>query len=79
MVFDLLWLDGEDVYRLPWSERRAGSRRLASTRRVGRCRGTCPGDDLTDVYEATKVARLETGRWLREPVFSRVAGLRALA
>lgn len=23
MVFDLLWLDGEELYRLPWSERRA--------------------------------------------------------
>jgi bifunctional non-homologous end joining protein LigD len=40
MVFDLLWLDGEELYRLPWNNVGRDSRRSASTHRGGRSLAT---------------------------------------
>jgi bifunctional non-homologous end joining protein LigD len=59
MVFDLLWLDGEELYRLPWEQRRAATRGARHRLTVVAGPSLFRGDDLSDVYEATKKLGLE--------------------
>jgi bifunctional non-homologous end joining protein LigD len=59
MVFDLLWLDAEDVHRLPWWQRWARLEALGIDSPCWQVSRYFPGDDLTDVYGATKKLGLE--------------------
>jgi bifunctional non-homologous end joining protein LigD len=59
MAFDLLWLDGEDTYRLPWSERRARLEALGIHAPCWNVPRYFDGSDLADVQEATRKLGLE--------------------
>jgi bifunctional non-homologous end joining protein LigD len=59
MVLDLLWLDGQELYRLPWEQRRARLEALGIDSPWWQVPRYFRGDDLSDVYEATKKLGLE--------------------
>ena len=59
MVFDLLWLDGEEVYRLPWKQRRERLESLGIDTLTWQVPRYFPCEDLTDVYNATNKLGLE--------------------
>jgi bifunctional non-homologous end joining protein LigD len=58
-VFDLLHLDGEDVYHLPWLQRRTRLEGLGIDTPCWQVPRHFPSDELSDVQEATKKLGLE--------------------
>jgi bifunctional non-homologous end joining protein LigD len=58
-VFDVLWLDGEALWRRPWHERRQVLEALEVHSARWKAPRSFPGDDLTDVTVATKELGLE--------------------
>jgi bifunctional non-homologous end joining protein LigD len=59
MLFDLLELNGEALYRRPWHERRRRLESLGIDSPGWQVPRWFPGDDLTDVLDATRSLGLE--------------------